>query len=304
MGDESGSEAEMGNQHGPAKKKKHESNGYLSDQDYKYVSIVDVNSPSSLYDTASEDVLRQTIEVNSPQVLKCSVLIGEPHQENGHSVSRVSVNGDCDDFMDQVPIGSSSFIEKEVNSLSSFSEMVPNGTSSFVNTVPNGSTTSLDNVSNGLYVQKQEGPTPKNELLLITDKEVNLHDSLVLNGSELENHMPKGSSFENNEPNGQSLLNGSSVMEENEDSSLASDGYITRQSLEEQLVLAVKQTLGSGVDGSLQEEVERVVREKLKRQRSGSSDYWNHEDSDDHCIVDFLDKINDHVCLYSLFYID
>lgn len=68
------------------------------------------------------------------------------------------------------------------------------------------------------------------------------------------------------------------------------------QSLEERLVRAVKDTLGSEVDGSLREKVEQVVREKLKRQRSGSSDYWNQEDNDDHCIVDFLDKINDHVC--------
>lgn len=44
-----------------------------------------------------------------------------------------------------------------------------------------------------------------------------------------------------------------------------------------------------------QADVEEVIREKLKRSRSGSSDYWIQEEMDDDCIVDFLDKSNDHV---------
>lgn len=36
------------------------------------------------------------------------------------------------------------------------------------------------------------------------------------------------------------------------------------------------------------------LREKFKRSRSGSSDYWIQEEQDDDCIVDYLDKSNDH----------
>lgn len=79
------------------------------------------------------------------------------------------------------------------------------------------------------------------------------------------------------------------------------NGVSAEDSMEERLARAVRETLDGlpeGVEMSegFQEEVERVVREKLKRQRSGSSDCWTHDDTDDHCIVDFLDKINDHVC--------
>lgn len=78
------------------------------------------------------------------------------------------------------------------------------------------------------------------------------------------------------------------------------NGLSAEDSMEERLARAVRETLDGlpeGVEMSegFQEEVERVVREKLKRQRSGSSDCWTHDDTDDHCIVDFLDKINDHV---------
>lgn len=79
------------------------------------------------------------------------------------------------------------------------------------------------------------------------------------------------------------------------------NGLSAEDSMEERLARAVRETLDGlpeGVEMSegFQAEVERVVREKLKRQRSGSSDCWTHDDTDDHCIVDFLDKINDHVC--------
>ncbi|XP_046678856.1 leucine-rich repeat flightless-interacting protein 2 [Homalodisca vitripennis] len=208
MGDEQGSEAEMGNRHGPGKKKKKayvsNGDGEVSDaeSDYRYVSIIDVNPPPSQYGSAAEESLYRSIEVNSPnghngevsvsansgEVLKCSVIIGEQPLENGHSVSRISVNGDFDKFM--------------MDPAEHF--RTPNGSSSFIEGVSDGE--------------------PSEEI----------------NG--VQERLPGLDS----------------------------------------------------VDGSLQEEVERVVREKLKRQRSGSSDYWNHDDSDDHCIVDFLDKINDH----------
>lgn len=91
------------------------------------------------------------------------------------------------------------------------------------------------------------------------------------------------------------------------------NGLSAEDSMEERLARAVRETLDGlpeGVEMSegFQEEVERVVREKLKRQRSGSSDCWTHDDTDDHCIVDFLDKINDHVCFtffirYSMYFV-
>lgn len=322
MADES--EAEMGNQQGGGKKKKKShiatvvtngnGNGHVTDEDseYKYVSIVDVN-PSSFYETAGEESMCRRIEVNSPEntnglsvklngkngpesdVLKCSVVIGENVSENGHSqISRVSVNGSFDDSMGE-PNGSSSFVEQESVNVPNVSAV--KDSSDLPNGLPNGNSAPVL-VPTVTISSKNSSPNSSLENGFSTPKGP---DSMLI--SPQNGFLTPASRASPMEP----ISNGhhpSISMEED----LCSEEEV--ETLEERVARAVRQTLAgkdaSGMDlgEDFQEEVERVVREKLKRQRSGSSDYWNHDDTDDHCIVDFLDKINDHVCIFViLFYL-
>lgn len=278
--DNGGSETEMGNQQAAGKKKKkphnnNNNNGHEERvEEYKYVSIVDVNP-------VSEEAMCHRIQVNSPQnsdVIKCSVLVGENGQQ-GSRVSRVSVNGSFN-----VPDGSSSLVEQDgVNVSSGFVlKDLPNGSlngSSSPVLIPTV-TISTEEAENHSPVNSSGGEfsTPdRPESLLISP-----HNGFVTPDSRLSPVEP--------------MSNGHQPMEED----LCSEEE--QETLEERVARAVRQTLagkdagGMDLGEDFQEEVERVVREKLKRQRSGSSDYWNHDDTDDHCIVDFLDKINDHVC--------
>lgn len=185
--------------------------------------------------------------------------------------------------IDQViPLGKSpSFTEKKSDSTTSILES------------PCTKTSPSDNISNGDSTNEEYFDT--NEISQSeTDSSpyVNGHSNGLssTNGSTSPvERTPNGFSTPDN-----SLVEGSPKVPNQ-------NGLSAEDSLEVRLARAVRETLnglpvGVELTDGLQEEVERVVREKLKRQRSGSSDCWNHDDTDDHCIVDFLDKINDHVC--------
>lgn len=226
--------------------------------------------------------------------------------------SSVSTNNGCEvlkeNGISKSDNGVSSLVVDQVTPLSESSSLIENGSDSCSELPCKAPPTS--HVANG--DSTNEAPLDENESL-----------KSDTSGSPLVNGHANGLSSRNESispieqtPNGLSSTDGStSPVERIPNGSSTPDhrfaegsprlpdqnGFLAEDSMEERLARAVRETLDGLPEGvemteGFQEEVERVVREKLKRQRSGSSDCWTHDDTDDHCIVDFLDKINDHVC--------
>lgn len=222
--------------------------------------------------------------------------------------SSVSTNNGCEvlkeNGISKSDNGVSSLVVDQVTPLSKTSSLIENGSELPCKAPP------TSHVANGYSTN--EAPLDENE-----------SSKTDTTGSHLVNGHANGLSSRNESispieqtPNGLSSTNGStSPVERIPNGSSTPDhrfakgsprlpdqnGLSAEDSMEERLARAVRETLDGLPEGvemteGFQEEVERVVREKLKRQRSGSSDCWTHDDTDDHCIVDFLDKINDHVC--------
>lgn len=213
----------------------------------------------------------------------------------------VSTNNECEvlkeNGISKSDSGVSSLVVDQVTPLGTSSSLIENGLDSFSELpckTPPTSHVAIDD-------SKNEAPLDENESL-----KSDTSGSPLVNGhaNGLSSTKESTSPIEQT-PNVFSSTNGSSTPDHRfaEGSPRLPDqnGLFAEDSLEERLARAVRETLDGLPEGvemtdGLQEEVERVVREKLKRQRSGSSDCWTHDDTDDHCIVDFLDKINDHVC--------
>lgn len=224
----------------------------------------------------------------------------------------VSTNNECEvlkeNGISKSDSGVSSLVVDQVTPLGTSSSLIENGLDSF-SELP-CKTPPTSHVANG--DSKNEAPLDENESLKsdtsgspLVNGHANGLSSTKESTSPIEQTPNVFSSTNGSTSPVERIPNGSSTPDHRfaEGSPRLPDqnGLFAEDSLEERLARAVRETLDGLPEGvemtdGLQEEVERVVREKLKRQRSGSSDCWTHDDTDDHCIVDFLDKINDHVC--------
>lgn len=222
--------------------------------------------------------------------------------------SSVSTNNGCEVLKENEISKSdndgSSLVVDEVTPLSKSSSLIENGSelpckASPTSHVANGDSTNeapldedesskSDTSGSPLVNGRANGLSSRNESISPIEQTPNGLSSTDGSTSPVE-RIPNGSSS----PDDHRFAEGSPRLPDR-------NGLSAEDSMEERLARAVRETLDGLPEGvemteGFQEEVERVVREKLKRQRSGSSDCWTHDDTDDHCIVDFLDKINDHV---------
>lgn len=249
-------------------------------------SLIEIVSDPS-FSSLTEQIPSSVSTSNGCEVLK----------ENGISKSD---NGVSSLVVDQVtPLSKSSSLIENVSALpckAPPTSHVANGDSTKEEPLDEYESSKSDTSGSPLVNGHANGTSSRNESISPIEQTPNGLSSTDGSTSPVE-RIPNGSST----PDHHRFAEGSPRLPDQ-------NGLSAEDSMEERLARAVRETLDGlpeGVEMSegFQEEVERVVREKLKRQRSGSSDCWTHDDTDDHCIVDFLDKINDHVCFIFFYYV-